>query len=151
MTIIETAETGLTVHRTIDAPRERVYRAYLDPVELTEWFAPGSLTPEVHALDPEPGGPLSVSFVDEENRTDLEGTFVEMIENERIVHTWNYPGEEGSPVTWELRDVDGGTEVTLTHEDIDPYRERSAAENVDGYVEGWTSALEKLDVALEET
>lgn len=145
MTTIETGETSLTIRRTFDAPRERVFRAFANPNELEQWFAPGALDPEIHALELEPDGVLSLSFVGEETRTDIEGTYVEVVENERIVHTWNYPGEEESRVVWEFRDVDGGTEITLTHEDIGPYRDLSASENVDGYAEGWTSALAKLE------
>lgn len=150
-TEIEITDTTLTLRRTFDASRERVWRAFTDPDELEEWYAPGDVTTKVHTLEPEPDGVLSFSFVDGDDRTDIEGMFEEVVENERIVHTWRYPGEEESRVIYEFRDVDDGTEVVLVHERIGPYRDRSARENVDGYVEGWTSALEKLDVALEET
>ncbi|MFC4440193.1 MULTISPECIES: SRPBCC family protein [Natrialbaceae] len=142
---LETDEASLTIRRTFDAPRERVFRAFTDPEELEQWFAPGEVTTQVHILEPEPDGALSLSFVDEEHPTDIEGTFLKVLEHERIVHTWQYPGEEESRVTYEFRDVDDGTEVVLTHEDIGPYQDRSARENADGYAEGWTSALEKLE------
>lgn len=149
MTTIETGETSLTIRRTFDAPRERVFRAFTDTDELEGWFAPGDLTPEVNTLELEPGGTLSLSFVDGEDRTDIGGTYVEVVENERIVHTWNYPREEESQVTYEFRDVERGTEVVLTHENIGSYRDLAVGENVNGYAEGWTSALAKLERVVD--
>lgn len=151
MTEIETSDTSLTIRRTFDASRERVWQSFTDPDELEQWYAPGDVTTKVHTLEPEPDGTLSFSFVDGDNRTDIEGTFEEIVENERIVHTWRYPGEEESRVTYEFRDVDDGAEIVLTHEQISPYRDRSARENVDGYVEGWSSALENLAAVVIRT
>lgn len=145
---IESGESSLRIRRTFDAPRERVYRAFTEPDELEQWYAPGDVTTEIHTLELEPDGALSFSFVDGDERTDIEGEFLEVVENERIVHTWRYPGEEESRVTYEFNDVDDGTEVVLVHEQIGSYRDRSARENVDGYVEGWTSALETLHEVL---
>lgn len=85
----------------------------------------------------------------EATRTDIEGTFLDVVENERIAHTWQYPGEEESRVLYEFRDADEGTEVVLTHEAIGPYRENSADENADRCTEGWSSALERLDQLID--
>lgn len=147
--MVEATDTSLTIRRTFDAPRERVYRAFTEPDELEEWYAPGDITTKIHTLELEPEGALSFSFVDGDDRTDIEGTLEEVVENERLAHTWRYPGEEESRVTYEFRDVDKGIEVVLVHEQIGPDRDRSARENVDGYVDGWTSAFEKLATSLD--
>ncbi|MFC6763855.1 SRPBCC family protein [Natrinema soli] len=144
----ETIETSLTIQRTFDAPRERVFRAFTDSDELEQWFAPGDLQPAVHTLEPEPDGELSVSFLDGGDRTEIEGTYEDVVEHERIVHTWNYPGESESRLTVEFRDDDGGCELVLTHERIGPSREYSAEENAYLYEEGWSSALVKLEAVL---
>lgn len=144
----ESSGGSLTIRRTFDAPRERVFRAFTDPEEFGRWFAPGSLTPEVDALEPEPGGEFAVSFVGDDDRTDIEGTYLEIDEDERIVHTWDYPGEGESRLTIEFRDADGGCEVVLTHDRIGPYQEHSAEENADLYEGGWSSALDKLEGVL---
>ncbi|WP_254532853.1 SRPBCC family protein [Natrinema gelatinilyticum] len=129
----EAADDRLTIRRTFDAPRERVYRAFTEPEEVERWFGPRSMTGEVHALEPEPGGAYSVSMLDEENRYDVEGEFLEVVENERLVHTWE-PGR----VTIEFRDVDEGCEVVLTHEGLPD------GESVDDHADGWANALENL-------
>lgn len=145
---IETTNTSLTIRRVFDVQRERLYRAFTDSDELEQWYAPGDLRMKVHTLEPEPGGTLSFSFIDGEHQTTIEGTYVKVIKNERIVHTWQYPDEEESRVTYEFHDTDQGTVVTLVHEQIGPDSDRSSRENVDGYVEGWSRALETLAEAV---
>ncbi|WP_255171196.1 SRPBCC family protein [Natrononativus amylolyticus] len=147
-TEIEAGDTSLTIRRTFGASRERVYRAFADPAELEQWFAPGEMTAQVDDLELESDGALSLRIVDGKRSTTIEGTFLEVLEYERIVHTWQNSGQKESRVTYEFRDVDGGTEVVLVHERIGAYRDRSARENVDGYVEGWSSALETLGTVV---
>ena len=130
---IETTETSLTIRRTFDSPRERIFRAFTEPEEIEQWFGPGAMTAEVRVLELETDGVYSVSMLDEENRYEVEGRFVEVVENDRIVHTW-----EPGLVTIELLDVEDGTEVVLTHEGLPD------GEIVDGHAAGWESALDNL-------
>ena len=70
---------------------------------------------------------------------------MEVIPNELISYTWRpawSPGEE-SRVTVRLRDVEGGTELLLTHERF------ATVESRDGHERGWTSILGKLASYLE--
>ena len=137
MTDIETGESSLTIRRTFDAPCERVFRAFTEPDQVAQWLGPGSMTGEVHALELEPGGAYSVSMSDEMNRYDVDGEVLEVVENERLVHTWE-PGR----VTIELRDIDEGCEVVFTHEGL------SDADTADGHAAGWESALDNLSAVL---
>lgn len=148
-TELETNDTSLTVRRTFDASPERVFRAFTDPEELEQWYAPGEVTTRIHTVEPEPDGAFSLSFLDGANRTDIEGRFLEVVENERLVHTWLYPGETESLVTIEFEDVADGTTVVLTHENIGAYQELSDRENVEGYAKGWITALGTLGAVLK--
>lgn len=137
MTQIKKTNNSLTISRTFDVSRERVWRAITEPGEVERWFGPGSMAAEVHAFELEPGGAYSVSMLDDENRYDIDGEILEVVENERLAHTWE-PGR----VTVELRDVDGGCELVFTHEEL-PDRETT-----DGHASGWSSALDNLAEVL---
>lgn len=130
----------LTIRRTFDAPRERVYRAFTDPDELAQWFVPEGFEAEVHALDPVPGGEMAVSWTSEEHQMDNEGTFEEVVENERLVTVEETPGGE-LRLTYEFRDVDDGTEVVMTQEFPGPVP--------DGAAEGWANILDNLEAVLD--
>lgn len=142
---LETTETSLTIRRTFDASRERVFRAFTVPTELEAWQSVGEVTAEVHTLEPEPGGSLSVSHIHGDDRYDLEGEFLEVVENERLVYTWRMvdgpsDGEE-SRIIVELRDVEEGTGLVFTHEGIAP-------ELVNGTADGWDGMLDNLAAVL---
>lgn len=136
-TDVETTETSLTIRRTFDAPLARVWRAFTEPEEVEQWLGPGSMTGEVHALELEAGGAYSVSLSSEGNRYDVQGEINEVVENERLLHTWE-PGR----VSIELRDVEEGCEVVFTHEGL------SNADIVEDHAAGWESALDNLEAAV---
>lgn len=137
----ETEGTTLTIRRTFGAPRERVWQAFVDPDEFERWFVPAGMEAAVHALDPVPGGEMSVSWSSDEHQMDNVGTFEEVVEHERIVTVEETP-QGVNRLTYEFHDVDDGTEVVLTHELPD-------AEMVDGASEGWALILDNLEKVLE--
>ncbi|WP_227377823.1 SRPBCC family protein [Haladaptatus halobius] len=138
-TDIEMTESSLTVRRTFDAPRERVWRAFTDSDELPQWFVPEGMEAEVHALEPEPDGAFAVSWTDGENRIDNEGTYVEVVENERLVAVEETMGGE-LRLGYEFRDVDDGTEVVIT--------QNFPGSVSDSVSEGWAGMLDTLAEVL---
>lgn len=137
-TDVETSDNHLTVERTFDAPRGRVYQAFTDPDELEAWYAPGPMTTEVHEFDLEADGAFSISMRGGEGPHDVEGTFLEVVENERLKHTWRGPSGAETVVTVTFEDADPGTRIVLTHEEFD------SAEAVRTHLEGWVGIYEKL-------
>ncbi len=141
-TEIETTDTTLTLRRTFDASRERVWKAFTDPDELEQWFVPEDMTAEVRANEVESGGEMSITWTDEEHRIDNEGTYVEVVEHECLV-----TGEETEAgelrVSYELRDVQDGTEVVVTQE--------FPGQVPNGAAEGWAGMLETLAELLQES
>ena len=92
-------------------------------------------------------GSLSVSMTAGDERHDAEGTFREVVEDDRLVHTWRWTHGESSEeslVTVEFDEVDGGTEVVLTHERL------TGREAVEEHAQGWAGILENLETALSE-
>lgn len=146
---VETTDTSLTIRRTFDASRDRVFRAFTDSDDLEAWQSIGDLAVEVHTIEPEPGGSLSVTHSPgkeaDHDRFDFEGTFLEVVENERLVYTLRsvggpYAGME-SRFTVEFRDADDGTEVVFTQTEVDPAM-------VDGTAATWNEMLEHLEGIL---
>ena len=138
-TEIETDETSLIIRRTFDASRERVWTAFTDPDELEQWFVPDGMTAEVHALEPESGGAFAVSWTDGENRIENEGTYVEVVKNERLVAVED-TAEGELRLTYEFQDVGDKTEVVLTQEFPGPVHDGAAA--------GWAGMLDTLAEVL---
>ena len=88
---VPTAERELVMTRIIDAPREKVFRAWTDPELLKQWFAPLPYTTPVAELDVRPGGAnLIVMRGPEGNDMPNRGVYLDVVENERLVFTDAY-------------------------------------------------------------
>src|SRR6187397_1162245 len=48
--------------RHVNAPRESVYRALLDPDAVATWMVPNGMTSHVHAFDAREGGAFRISL-----------------------------------------------------------------------------------------
>jgi uncharacterized protein YndB with AHSA1/START domain len=81
----------LMLTRLIDAPREKVYRAWTDPHLLKQWFAPLPYTTPVAELDVRPGGSAFIVMRGPDGK-DLpnHGVYLEVVPNQRLVSTDAY-------------------------------------------------------------
>jgi uncharacterized protein YndB with AHSA1/START domain len=144
-----TADREVQITRTFDAPRELVFRAWLDPEQIVAWMAPAGLEvprSSVH-VDARVGGRISYSMVDPSSSQEYPVVFeiVEISEPELLLFESPAQPELGFPERTSTRVVleeDGDkTTVTITqagHTD-ETIRDAEA---------GWTSILEKLDALL---
>jgi uncharacterized protein YndB with AHSA1/START domain len=122
--------------RTIQAPRRRVYQAFLSPEDLAAWLPPGMMTGQIHAFDARPGGGFEMSLFYPETDAQLRGKtaaredrtrvrFVELVPDTRIVEAVAFVSEDPA-YAGEMRivatfaDRDGGTEVAMCFEDLPP-------------------------------
>ena len=146
------AARDLVLTRLLDAPREKLYRAWTDPELLKQWFAPLPYTTPVAELDVRPGGSnlivmRSPDGVDMPNR----GIYLEVVENERLVFTDAYtkawePSEKPFMTVILTFGAEGGkTRYTarVRHWSI---ADREAHEKR-GFHEGWGQCADQL-VAL---
>ncbi|HYJ29893.1 MAG TPA: SRPBCC family protein [Allosphingosinicella sp.] len=81
-------EHDLVVERTLDAPRDLVWRAWTDPEHLKRWWAPRPYqTPECE-MELRPGGRFYTRMTGPDG-FDFRGTgcFLEIVEGEKIVWT----------------------------------------------------------------
>ena len=81
----------LMLTRLIDAPREKLYRAWTDPHLLKQWFAPLPYTTPVAELDVRPGGSAFIVMRGPDGK-DLpnHGVYLEVVPNQRLVSTDAY-------------------------------------------------------------
>lgn len=103
----------ITITRVIDAPRARVYKAFLDADDLLKWHhADESWTTPYAESDARPGGKFRIGFQspDGKNSFDFTGTYDELVEPGRIVYTIG----DGRKVWIDLKEGDGTTKVDLT-------------------------------------
>lgn len=93
-----TTPTDRTIHieREFDAPRDRVFAVYTDPGLIPEWWGPRATTVTVEEMDVRVGGRWRFAVVDSDgNATAFGGAYREIVENERIVQTFEWDGMPG--------------------------------------------------------
>lgn len=105
----QAANRELVLTPILDAPRDKVFKAWTDPELLEQWFAPLPWTTPV--ADVRPGGASLIVMRDPDGHEfPIRGVYVEVVENERLVFTDAYT------TAWELSDKPFMT-VILTFED----------------------------------
>jgi uncharacterized protein YndB with AHSA1/START domain len=134
---------SVTIVRRIKASPAKVWVAITRPDQMIQWWGPDA-GPTLRAdVDVRPGGRFSVVFRllngDEHNPT---GIYREVVPERKLVFTWDLPGERESLVTFLLKPIDGGTELTLLHEHLPNEAERESHE------QGWRGLLDKLPLFL---
>lgn len=83
------AKSEFAISRRFDAPRELVYRAFVDPDQLCEWYGPdGFYVPcETVQIDARAGGFqrfVMTNVADPSSRYQVEVTLTEVVENELL-------------------------------------------------------------------
>lgn len=134
----------LTITRVFDAPRELVFRAWIDPDQLARWYGPaGVSTPrETIEFDVRPGGRWSLTMVNDETGDEYPtgGVFHEIAEPERLVFTWGDPARQDLMTTVSVTLVDLGDKTELTMHQTGLTDEHQRA----GVRDGWSTALDKF-------
>ena len=86
-----TANRELSLTRSIDAPRHKVFQAWTDAELLKQWFAPLPWTTPRAELDVRPGGSnLIVMRGPDGQEFPNRGVYLEVVKNERLVFTDAY-------------------------------------------------------------
>lgn len=120
---MSTSGNTVRLHRVIRAPRERVYKAFLDPEAMVKWLPPHGFTGKVHEIDAKVGGGYRMSFTNFSTGKShsFGGRYTELTKPERIKYNDqfddpNLPGQ--MLVTIELRAVACGTELSIVQEGV---------------------------------
>ena len=133
---------SLTLKRHYPAPVEKVFRAWIDPEALKQWFGPsdeGKIL--VSETNPTVGGRYRIVMQMPSGEQHRVGcVYREIVPNEKLVFTWAWEStpERESLVTVQLKRADGGTDMTLTHEQFFDEAAR------DRHQHGWDGTMERL-------
>jgi len=144
-------ETGtVRVKRTIKAPPERVYNAFLDPDAMVKWLPPHGFTAKVHHMEPKVGGTYRMSFssLNKKCPQAFGGKYLELKPFERIRYTDAFetdnPEMQGEMVTTiTFKAVEGGTEVSVEQTGVPKLIKVSDAQA------GWGQSLDLLTALVE--
>lgn len=108
------SDTEILLTRTIDAPRDLVFRAYTDPKAIPQFWGPRKYTTVVDKMDVRPGGAWRFMQTDEDGKEHaFNGVYREVKAPERLVHTFEYEPWAGrisiEHITFE--EMDGKTKI----------------------------------------
>jgi uncharacterized protein YndB with AHSA1/START domain len=138
--------TSLTLVRRIAARPSIVFDALTTPAGIVCWWGPDGGPVLIAETDVRPGGHFRVRFrMLDGSEHESRGEYLEVAKPTRLVMSWRWfhggeaeeAGEE-SRVEIELRPIDTGSELTLTHSRLQTDTSRASHE------QGWTGSLEKL-------
>ena len=143
------SDRELVLNRLIDAPPEKVFRAWTEPELLKQWFAPLPYTTPVAELDVRPGGANFIVMRGPDG-TDLpnRGVYLEVVENRRLVLTdafvsaWE-PSEKPFMTLVLSFENEGGKTRYVARALHWTVEDREAHERM-GFHEGWGQCADQL-------
>jgi uncharacterized protein YndB with AHSA1/START domain len=138
----------LVITQVLDAPREVVFKAWIDPKQMANWWGPKGFTNPVCEMDVRPGGALRI-VMRGPGRVDhpMTGVFCVIVEPERLVFTAVARDKQDNPLLESLTTVafakhGGKTKLTVQASAVGlaPVAPRM----LEGMEAGWTQSLERL-------
>lgn len=140
----EMPELSLSVSRTIKAPIETVYNAWLNPAMLAQFMIAGEgMTVPRAETDAREGGRFSIIMAAGDQEISHGGEYLKLQPFSKIVFSWESPfSVTGSTVTLHFKEVDEGTHIELVHVKFLDETSRSNHEL------GWSTILTQLDTIL---
>jgi uncharacterized protein YndB with AHSA1/START domain len=125
----------IKLEKIYNAPIEVVWKAITDRQQMKKWYFdfPEGFKLEVGSWFEWYGG-------DPEGKQWLHrGRILEFKKNEKLVHSWEYPGYTGiSTITWKLVPVDAKTtKLIFSHEFTVPFDPSMDVFNRNNFVQGW--------------
>jgi uncharacterized protein YndB with AHSA1/START domain len=142
----------IRIIRDFDAPRDKVFRAWIDPELVVKWLGPKSTEMRIDQWNARTGGNYRyVAFQDGEEVAAFYGSFHEVRPSERLVQTFTWEGmpDGVSLDTMTFEDLGDGRTRTIGLSVVDSLEARDAimASGMDvGVIEGY----EKLDALLAQ-
>jgi len=143
------AERKLVLTRVFDAPRDLVFRAWTDPLQLAQWWGPTGFTNPLCELDLKPHGEIRIDMRGPDGKVyPMSGAFREIVESERLVFTSAALNATGKPIFENLNTVTfeefEGNKTLLTVNVRVLWETPEAAPSLDGMSMGWSLTIDRL-------
>ena len=147
----------LVIERTLNATPERVFDAFTDPTQLTQWWWPNGFSCPAAEVDLRVGGTFRIAmewpdFIPTENRFShhFAGEYYEIDRPSRLVMSGRAVNDEQGELFATLIEIslqprDGGTALTVRQSYFEPM---PPPEALAGAEQGWTEQLDKLERLL---
>lgn len=136
------------VERTFLAPRERLFRAWIEPSLMAKWFAPVPLKPVGIEADVVVGGRYRIGMRQPDGTIHYAvGKYLEILPPKRLVFTWAWqtePSSVDSLVTVEFFEQGDSTRVVLRHEQL------TTLSSQESHRRGWEGCLEHLELTISK-
>jgi uncharacterized protein YndB with AHSA1/START domain len=134
----------IVIKRTIAAPRDRVFDAWLDPLLLPRFMLPGDATHATAEVDARVGGKFRIVMQHGRGGAEHWGEYLAIERPARLSFTWTSDSTDRKTTTVVIeltKRPDGGTNLVLTHHGL-PDRSAGAHEG------GWGTIADKLGAVL---
>lgn len=136
----------LVMRKVIQASREEVFAAWIDPESMGEWMCPGDTVAVEAQFDPRVGGTYRIVMKTPTRTVGHTGEYLVVDPPSKLVFTWvsNSTGNQPTLVTVELFERGQACELVLTHErfaDPDAVRRHKG---------GWGQIVDRLALYLAQ-
>jgi uncharacterized protein YndB with AHSA1/START domain len=139
----------LLLTRVLDAPRERVFKAWSDATEVAKWWGPKDFTNPVCEINCCIGGTMRIHMRSPDGTVyPMSGTYREVTAPERIVFISAALDGDGKAIFQVLHTVTFAAEGAKTRLTLQAKLVKStaaAAPYLKGQEAGWTQSLDRLD------
>ncbi len=143
----------MTLTRIIDAPREAVFKAWVDPKQLAQWWGPKGFANPVCEIDVRPGGKMLIHMQGPDGTVyPMTGRYLEVVAAIRLVFNCEAVDLEGNIQIEELAVISFeaiGTKTRLTVFADAIGVAPIAPSMLSGMETGWAQSLDRLGEAVK--
>jgi uncharacterized protein YndB with AHSA1/START domain len=135
----------IVIERTFNASAENVWHALTDPDAMKQWYF------DIPEFKPEVGNEFRfIAGKDENSQYAHICVVTEVIPGRKLTYSWRYGSHKGiSYVTFELFSQGPQTRLKFTHTGVETFPADIPDFARGNFVEGWTAALNALEVFVE--
>jgi uncharacterized protein YndB with AHSA1/START domain len=150
------ADRELVISRVLNAPREKLYRAWTTPELITQWFTPPPYKTIRAVMDVRAGGSSCITMLSPEGQEiPNPGIYLEVVPNEKLVFTdaftsaWEPSGKPFMTGILTFEDAGNGKTRYTARVRHWTVADREAHEKM-GFHEGWGIATNQLEALAQK-